>query len=390
MKKCILSLLLEYILFAVILTGCQTNDLMLPVNVNQEIGFIFKVGKNVNFNATLEEIYGEETEFVPAYWNIKNGVISINNEIALRTKGSGAIQCIHAWDGAEQFVIGSKELDYVIDKSSGYVLLPFDFEAENRLDYGNGYKLEITKDFRCILTLDCENPVTFDSIDCRIDIAGKSFTLSDLWYGGSNYSEGSLTIMFYKFGVLNPSDRQERYLVWVTLDSDSHEMRWSKVVPIPREYAPSSVDPVTENAAFADDKYYFSGGDTAAYLDLRSEEIIGLEKITDQLDALLPDAKREIDTWTDIVFPTFLQGNTNNIVVFVLGYDSTISEYDYAMYYALSGNQLLGVFSLERSSKETSISTYDGTLNLLQTIKVDDFPLKYAPIKFQCTNYTGI
>lgn len=343
--------------------------------VPSEIGFILYTGENRTPQMTVEELQALETTAAPVHWNLTDGTVTIQEEPMMTIQGSSHYDAIASWDGAHNVVLNS--IYTVTDQNPDFNYVGYRMPKNTFLVQGHGYQIELTPEGACIFTkTSASESKTFPIAQALAD-ANVSF--SDLSYLKSDFDGTNLRVAFK---ICEPDIK----VIYVTVDVENNTVDWSSPVAIPEEYAAGfwKADPCAGDVVFAANRLYFSGWDTIAYLDLNTNRISTLKAITDQLDALFPDAER---TNSGIVEDTNPVGCSAELAIFGMTYYEKNSSDEHRLYYVVHGDQLVGAMSLNFMKDGSTITTYNNKLELIQTINVSHLQLKSIPLEFQSRSY---
>lgn len=249
------------------------------------IGLLLYTGEPIDYNASIEEMYKERTDVLCGKWSLTDGSVQMDEFPIFTVIGPSYFTLIESWDGEETFLINDQ--DQTVEKSSqkNSQFISYNYQTESRLGYGDGYMFEITPEQQRSMTLSDGAYIDFGNIDSAKDTKGEKILSGDLHLLGSYYNSEDLTVMFR---YVNPDNIWNTKLIYLLLDTKTLQMSWSGLIEIPNEYIEELMGVNSRTSAFVEGKFYFSGGETVAYLDLKNDEIHGLEKITDRLDTLIP------------------------------------------------------------------------------------------------------
>lgn len=174
-------------------------------------------------------------------------------------------------------------------------------------------------------------------------------------------------------------------LAFVKLNPASREVDWSDFIEVPNEYEEGLSNTSSETAVTTNEKFYFSGGNTVAYLDLFSGKVVGMEMVTNMLDELFPSSQRA--SFDGRLLPVEPAGNNDDVVIGYLQYDDKETNAIYVTYFAIHDDSLAGVLCLSNITGEDIITTYDHELKELNSVNVNHLSLKSIPIIWESTSY---
>ena len=154
---------------------------------------------------------------------------------------------------------------------------------------------------------------------------------------------------------------------------------------IGEKYVDGATYSTSTTTAFADNRLYFSGWDTIAFFDVKTEKVGGLETINDALDALIPNTHRA--NFNKEVMPTEIVGNTENIIIYYVEYNEDHSDDTYVLYYAIERDKLLGVICYAIKQEGVTITTFNGDLKKLCDYDLSELSMRSVPVRWQNSNY---
>lgn len=361
----------------------MTNDTIddFPIVVSPTIGFIIYTGTEAIDKMTLEEISELETIATPAYWNMSTGSVEIGQDPIILTREEDYWEMIASWDGSEKVLIRNEF--FSIDKFSNFDYTELYFQEDNLVIDGHKYILEMKPNGECLLTdMDTEKTV---ERNLAKGLDSQNISFSDLSYLKSSFFKQNIHIAFQYY---DDTDGLDVRIIYATINVDNDTIEWSPAITIPKQYSSSLLTAGSGDVQFVGNRLYFSGWNTIAFLDIEKNQVFGMEQITDKFDTFFPNTQRINDgTSEKIIEDTCPIGSSDEVVLCSIEYYGIDSSDTHYLYYAIKGDRLIGAMSLNLLEDGNTITTYDSTLNLLQTVDIHHLMLKKIPVKFQTNSY---
>lgn len=348
------------------LFGC-TQDSVESLS-DPTVGVMFYSGRWPSGNMTDEEIVNQKTDVVSCKWNILDGTMEFGSKPVF-TFCDFTSYAIALWDGEDHILANVDyeliDQDYYIDSSLSILEL-----SDGLVLYGDDYYLDFL-DGVATLTLDSGEQFAFSDVDGPV-IGDSSTTLEnsrDSILAGE-YSDGVLTMAFFHIAWEDPHASK---LVYAKLDTADGSVTWSQPVDVPNESIHGITRfPESSQAAIVNHKLYFAGAEALGCLDLEIGQSYALTAVSAALDKLIPDSFRP----STYGLLTQVSGYNKDVVIGYVNYNSKENDVIYDVEYAVWNDHLLGGFYVTSPvgglGEFTSITTFDGDLNLLNTLYPED------------------
>lgn len=362
---------------ALCLTGCSGQ----PAPAAQpEVGFVLFTGDEPTDGMTLEERDAIQTTATAFRWNMTTGEITAQEEPMAILRGTDYADTLLAWDGETTVMLRARNAEAnVVEKSDAFDYVEYRGSGSGIAACGYDHEMNLTAEGLCTLTT-ADQSKTFD-LAPSFAAAHPELADTAVHYLSSQLSGSTLRIVF----KIHPEDGvRDGAMLYVTVDTQTDAISWSDEIALPRQYdAGHLVDPYS--VCFVSDRLYFSSRNSICALDLATNQIISLENITDALDTLFPGAVRASAENVVAVEDTSPVGGTRELVICQMSLYQ--DDQAHALYYAVQGDQLLGVMSLDmQSDGSASLSAYNGALELLRTTDLNGLNVKF-PVRFQSAGY---
>ncbi len=348
------------------LVGCTQAPVESPPDPS--VGVMFYSGKRPSGSMPVEEILDQKTDVVSCKWNILDGTMEFGDKPVFTFRDSTSY-AIALWDGADHILANVDyeliDQDYDIEPSVSILEL-----SDGLVLYGDNYYLDLL-DGVATLTLDSGEQFAFSDVNGPT-IGDSPVTLEnsrDSILAGE-YSDGVLTIAFFHNSWEDPRASK---LVYAKLDTADGAVTWSQPVDVPDETIHGITRfPESSQAAIVNHKLYFTGAEALGCLDLEIGQSNALTDVSATLDKLIPNSYRP----STYGLLTQVSGYNKDVVIGYVSYSSKENDIIYDVEYAVWNNQLLGGFyvtsPVDGFGEFTTITTFDGDLNLLNTLSPKD------------------
>ncbi len=337
-------------------------------SLDPTVGVMFYSGEWPSGDMPVEDMLNQKTNVIPCEWNILDGTMEFGSKPVF-TFHDFSSYAIAFWDGEEHILASvdyeSADQDYDIESSASILEL-----SDGMVLYGDGYYLDFL-DGTATLTLDTGEQFAFSDAEGPV-IDGFPVTIENSQDSilAGEYSDGVLTVAFFHIDWENPHVSK---LVYAKLDTADTTVTWSQPVDVPEE----SINDITRfsessQAAIVNHKLYFAGAEALGCLDLKSGLSYALTDISSALNKLIPNSFRP----RTYGLLTQVSGYNKDVVIGYVTYSSKENDVIYDVEYAVWDDKLLGGFYVtspaEGLGRFTSVTTFDGELNLLNTLYPED------------------
>lgn len=360
-----------------LLSSCQNNAApAADTQGNTPVSFFLCVRKTPapdQDTATVAELSAQETDYLPAHWDVDSGALVIERTPALRWQGQGS--AVSAWDGGKNVLLSAPS--GLLEQSAAYTFFSPEQEAEYTL-LTAGYQVSLPSAQACTVTTQDGTTAVFPNLTDGLRLNGKPVTLDELTLWGSSCSDGAATLVF---AYRDNDDPLQGKLACAALDLASRSVAWTEI-GVPDDCIGGLTNPGAFPTVFAAGCCYFTG--RFSEIDCFNTDTSCVAALTDAaqgLDRLLsPSVRADSD---GSLVPTTLCGNAGDLAIAVADYQDNGHKTADSVFYALREGRFAGALALHRTQDAAFLVTYDSAYQQVQSVDASQLSLAESPVIMQ-------
>lgn len=369
---------------ACLLAGCAEDsavtDQPSPAAVQSSVGVLISADEpdsQDSVNGTLTTWQGT--------WDLSTGSFTMGTSPAFVTVGVNRQSNLFSWNGDTQYLVWDTKSLSTDNQQLTVISCRPGLSDGNRTIWGPGYQIEITPQDQYIVTRDGEDPILFEDIDYSNFLDDETVDLDTMEIVGCDVTGNQLVLVCFDSASETVSGHTVLYgaLMYITFDLETGETTCSKPVRAEREYS--------EEIYFKffyypilDQKIYIPGGDSVAYFDLETETIVGLDKIPDQLEDLLPGIERV--SFDGLPESAMFAGGTEEVVIAAFYYREADTGINHTINVAIQGDQIVGMLDQQGEETQSTVVVYNSALQQTSQVELPaadtilEFPMMVSPL----------